>query len=267
MADGDGQYEFKEVRAIRGTEARTIKKWQVSGWELVTQNPGPLLQAKLTFRRPKPKVPWRLMAVLGGAALLFAIVGSIAGANQGGGEAPQTSAPTSETAVVPSQQPSEEPVTEPKASESEAEKYAYQGPLYEIVAVDENVGVTTLNTYWVYTNRLDYSTDAYKDQVKMIIADIARNKSTAKLMVEIVTDKEIIEAESASTIAGFMEQYGGEYFKNVIVPKEESDWVASYIGGFDLETGQRSESAAAFEVIWFPNSKTEIEKWKPERTV
>ena len=72
-------------------------------------------------------------------------------------------------------------------------------------------------------------------------------------MVQIVTDKEIVEAESASTIAGFMEEHGMEYFKNVMVPKEQSDWVASYTGGFDGETGQRSESAAAFEIIWLPN--------------
>ena len=31
MADDDVQYESKDVRAIRGTEARTIAKWQKDG--------------------------------------------------------------------------------------------------------------------------------------------------------------------------------------------------------------------------------------------
>ena len=264
MADDDKQYEFKEVRAIRGTEARTIKKWQESGWELVTQNPGPLLQSKLTFRRPKPKVPWRLMAVLGGAAILFAIVGSIAGANQGGGEAPQASAPTSEAAVVQSQQPSEEPVTEPKPSEPEAEKYAYQGPLYETVAVDRNQGPAKLNQHWVYTTKFDYATDGYKDQIKMIIADIAHAEGTDKFLVEVVTDKEIAQAESPSTAKSFIEEHGTDYFLHTIPQKEKTAWVASYAGGFDPDTGEASDSATAFEVIWFIAADAEIEKWKPE---
>jgi hypothetical protein len=91
-----------------------------------------------------------------------------------------------------------------------------------------------------------------KDQVKVIIADIAHKENTDKLLVQVVTDKEIIEAESNSTIADFMDEHGADYFKNVIAPKEKSDWVASYTGGFDPDTGGPSESAAAFEVLWRP---------------
>ena len=40
MADDDAQYDFKDVRAIRGTEARSIAKWQKDGWELVTRTRG-----------------------------------------------------------------------------------------------------------------------------------------------------------------------------------------------------------------------------------
>lgn len=47
MAEGDVKYEFKEVRAIRGTEARTTKKWQEAGWELVEQSRGSLLQTDM----------------------------------------------------------------------------------------------------------------------------------------------------------------------------------------------------------------------------
>src|SRR5688572_5956798 len=52
---GDGaQYEFKAVRAIRGTEARTVAKWKKAGWEVATRSPG-VLRTEMTFRRAQPK--------------------------------------------------------------------------------------------------------------------------------------------------------------------------------------------------------------------
>ena len=150
------------------------------------------------------------------------------------------------------------------ADEAAADKAAYKGPPYEIVTVDENIGSAKLSQYWVYTSKFDYSTAGYKARVKMIIADIARKEKTTKLIVQVVTDKEIIEAESNSTIAGFMNERGVDYFKKVIVPKEKSDWVAWYTGGFDADTAQPSESAAAFEILWRPSATEEIEKWKPQ---
>jgi hypothetical protein len=203
------------------------------------------------------------MAVLGGAALLIAIVGSIAGANQGGGDAPQASAPTSEAAVVQSQQPSEEPIPEPKAPEPEAEKYEYQGPPYETITVDRNQGPAQLNQHWLYTSKFDYATAGYKDQIKMIIADIAHAEGTDKFLVEVVTDKEIAHAESPSTTKSFIEEYGTDYFLHTIPEKEKTAWVASYAGGFDPDTGEASDSATAFEVIWFIAADAEIEKWEP----
>ena len=124
MADDDVQYESKDVRAIRGTEARTIAKWQKDGWKLVTQSQGPLLQTKLTFRRSKPKTPWRLLAVLGGVVLLLIIFAVIMGAIQGGGSSPEpTTSPTEGTgAVAPSEQPSGEPTEAPEPSEPAEEE-------------------------------------------------------------------------------------------------------------------------------------------------
>lgn len=264
MADDNAQYEFKEVRAIRGTEGRTTRKWQESGWELVAQEPGPLLQSKLTFRRPKPKMPWRLMAVSSGVLVVFAIVGSIVGATQGGGGTPEATTPPTEAAVVQSQHSSEEPIAKPDASEPEAEKYAYQGPQYEIVTVDRSQGPAKLNQYWVYTSKFDYATDGYKDQIKMIIADIAHAEGTDKFLVEVVTDKEIAQAESPSTYESFVDEHGEDYAVNTIPQKEKTGWVASYTGGFDPEAGEASDSARAFEIIWFIAADAEIEKWKPE---
>jgi hypothetical protein len=152
----------------------------------------------------------------------------------------------------------------PAAAKAGSDKAEYEGPPYEIVTVDEKVSNAKLDQYWVYTRKFDYSTAAYKNQVKMIIADIARTKKTNKLIVQVVTDKEIIEAESYSTMKNFMDEHKGDYWKNVMVPKEKSDYVAWYTGGFDGDTGQPSETAVAFEILWRPSSNEEIEKWKPE---
>lgn len=54
MADAEVKFETKSVRAIRGMESRTVKKWEADGWVLVSQTPGKL-QTEITFRRPKPK--------------------------------------------------------------------------------------------------------------------------------------------------------------------------------------------------------------------
>ncbi|WP_088974502.1 DUF4839 domain-containing protein [Micromonospora coxensis] len=123
MADDGVQYELKSVQAIRGIEARSIAKWQKAGWEFVDQNQG-TLRTTLNFRRPKPKVPWVLIAVAAGVVLLLAIVGGIASALQGGDD--KNSKPTtspSETTVVASGKPSETPKPEESASdESEADQ-------------------------------------------------------------------------------------------------------------------------------------------------
>jgi hypothetical protein len=160
--------------------------------------------------------------------------------------------------------PSKEPAQETEASEPEADAYSYQGPQYDIVAVDENQTPAKLNQYWVLTSESDYSTDAYKDQVKMIIADIAYTEGTDKFLVEVVTDKEIALAESPSTYESFVEEHGIDYAQKVIPQKEKTGWVASYTGGFDPDAGEPSESADAFEVIWFIAADAEFEKWKPE---
>jgi hypothetical protein len=74
MADDAPKYEYKSVRAIRGTEGRTIAKWVKEGWELDAQSQGSMLRTDLTFRRAKAKAaPWRVLAVAG-AVLVLALV-------------------------------------------------------------------------------------------------------------------------------------------------------------------------------------------------
>jgi hypothetical protein len=149
-------------------------------------------------------------------------------------------------------------------SEPEALAYSYQGPQYEIVTADRNQGPAKLTQHWVYTSAFDYSTDEYRDQIKMIIADIAHAEGTDKFIVEVVTDKEIAQAESPSTYESFVEEHGVDYSLKTIPQKEKTAWVASYTGGFDPDAGEASDSTEAFEVIWFIAADAEVEKWKPE---
>jgi hypothetical protein len=126
--------------------------------------------------------------------------------------------------------PSEEPTQISEKSDPEADTYSYHGPQYEVVTVDRNQGPAKLDQHWVYTSEFDYSTDAYKDQIKMIIADIARSEGTDKLIVEVVTDKEIAAAESPTTYEIFVKEHGMDYAITTIPQKEKTAWVASYTG-------------------------------------
>lgn len=93
MADDKFRYESKSVRAIRGTEERTVAKWQKLGWEHIHTRTG-TLRSEITLRRPKPKPPWRLIGALGGLAAIFIVVSLIMSAITGDGEEePMTATP------------------------------------------------------------------------------------------------------------------------------------------------------------------------------
>ena len=158
----------------------------------------------------------------------------------------------------------DEGAQEPEQDEAEADAdtYTYIGPKYEVVAVDENVSAAQLKQHWVYLENLDNSTDAYKAQVKLIISDIAHAEGTEKLIVQVVTDKEIIQAESVATIASFMDEHGGDYFRDVVAPKEKTGWVAWYTGGFDYDMGEPSDDTFAID-WWVASDNPETENWAP----
>lgn len=95
----DAQYELKDVQTLRGTEARTAAKWEKDGWELVSQSQG-TLRTTLSFRRVKPKAPWRWMALAGGAMVLI-IGAGVAVESQGGDGTSTPSAASAAPATVP----------------------------------------------------------------------------------------------------------------------------------------------------------------------
>lgn len=163
----------------------------------------------------------------------------------------------------PTDEPSE-PNETPEATEAPAPgDAAYAGPPYEVVTTDENVTPANLTQYWVLIDPVDLSTDAYKDSVRAIISDLARKDGEPEMSVEVVTNREIAEAESPSSTSAFIEEYGDQYFLETIPALEVEGWVASYRGGLDGNTLEPSSSAEAYEIIWRPYATAEIETWKP----
>ncbi|MGJ9402418.1 DUF4839 domain-containing protein [Arthrobacter sp. KK5.5] len=139
MADDDVKYELKTVRTIRGTEARMTAKWQKDGWELVTQSQG-RLQAQITFRRPKAKLPWRLLAVAGGLIILAVTIGAI----QGGNGSPEPTTSPTEGAIAPREQPSEELADEPLSEKSTDEPASSEPADEEALTVKNNEDLAAL---------------------------------------------------------------------------------------------------------------------------
>lgn len=154
--------------------------------------------------------------------------------------------------------------SEAEETSTSAPDAAYSGPEYEVVIIDRGAGMRVLDQYWVHTAALDYSTDGFKDQLKLLIADVVQRAGTDQVIVQVVTDREIAEAEAVSTYEQFEADHGSEYVMTVIPEKEKEGWVAWYTGGIHYETGELSDSDAAFGIDWFPASDNPTsERWRP----
>jgi hypothetical protein len=127
MADDGVRYVTKTVRAIRGLESRTVSKWEKEGWEVVAQSPG-RLQTEITIRRPRPKVPWRVIAIGGGVIAVLIIAVIVTGIIREGGSAETPTGLPSEASSTPGQTTSQEPTAtkpaEPEKAVITAEKNA-----------------------------------------------------------------------------------------------------------------------------------------------
>ncbi|MCF3140952.1 hypothetical protein LRQ04_16995 [Paenarthrobacter sp. AR 02] len=84
------KYETRSVKTVRGLEARTRSKLEKEGWEFVSQEQG-TVRSELTFRRPKPETPWKLIGA-GGGLLALIIVGSLIASAFGGERSSNSSA-------------------------------------------------------------------------------------------------------------------------------------------------------------------------------
>lgn len=129
----DVKYQTEAVKVIRGAEGKTISKHESEGWELVGQTHG-VLRTELVFRRPKPKTPWRMYAILGGVlVILFIFIGIMAALSGDGSDAdPAPVAPNAEEVV-----PSDEPLIEPEESVPTEDESASDDQSAAATTVDE----------------------------------------------------------------------------------------------------------------------------------
>lgn len=115
MAGEDTRHEVTEIKAIRGTESKKITSMQQEGWELVTQEKGGL-RTTMTFRRPKPKPPWRLWAALGGVGVILVGIMTVGALVEDDSEASTTDAVAASNVEPSTPQPAPEPEADPSSS-------------------------------------------------------------------------------------------------------------------------------------------------------
>jgi hypothetical protein len=287
------QYQYTTQRVLRGRERAAIEKWTRQGWELDNQVGG-VLRTDLTFRRKKPEDPWaqlaaaasrvwsafrglnpRIQQATAGACAVVVVVLVLFSVLGGGAEvgsaptkasgptiAPTTDSPASiESTPSPKPRATLTPSVAPTAAVTGQPPYTYTGPKYQVVTVDRALGPAKLDQHWVLIKPV--SAARLKTDVKAIVTDIARKAGTDKLMVEVVTSREIAEAEAVSTYERFVEEHGEVYAINRIPEMEKTQWVASYTGGFDPELSEPSDAKGAFEILWRPAATRELEKWRP----
>jgi len=113
----DVKYQTRSVKTVRGLEARTRAKVEKEGWEFVSQTQG-TIRSELTFRRPTPKVPWKLIGIGGGVfAVLIAfllVMGAISGEDDASVVASPSPAPSQ---AAPMEEPTEASTASPELAE------------------------------------------------------------------------------------------------------------------------------------------------------
>jgi len=103
----EARYESKTVKVLRGTEGRSITKWEKDGWELVDQATG-TARSTLTFRKAKRPVPVRALAIGGASVVAVAaiVTGGVLLFGGGDGSEEQASSPSAVTTGNPTTAPS-----------------------------------------------------------------------------------------------------------------------------------------------------------------
>lgn len=109
MAD-EIRYEYKTVKAVRGTDGLVIARMQKDGWELVEQSRS-ALRTTLDFRRPKKPMPWVLIGTGVAVLVILAVVIGAASALSGGDEKRDESGRSSAAAGGPSTTATPTPTT------------------------------------------------------------------------------------------------------------------------------------------------------------
>ena len=113
----DVKYQTRSVKTVRGLEARTRAKVENEGWEFVTQTQG-TIRSELTFRRPTPKVPWKLIGIGGGVFAVLMVFLLVMGAISGEDDASVVASPSpASSQAAPTKEPTEAITASPEPTE------------------------------------------------------------------------------------------------------------------------------------------------------
>ncbi|MEQ6901774.1 hypothetical protein [Nocardioides sp. YIM 152588] len=266
----------QSVKVLRGREAAKIAELAGEGWELTGQRQGPL-RTELSFRKEQPEsafaklLSWfralapatrkRFVIAIGGLGAALVIVVAVALPGGDGNGEPEAVA-DEQKAAEPSPVTGSVPTEEASPILSEPDPYSYKGPQYKVVIEEKVPAAGNLTYYWIVTKpEFDFSTKAYKAEVKAILADVAYEHGTSDFLASVVTNEEIAQAEAISTWEDFAAERGDDYVVNTIPAMEVDGWVASYVGGFDYDTGKKSDEV--YEILWRPYATSELEDWQP----
>lgn len=251
MADDELEYVYQSAKVVRGTEDRTIRKWQANGWELHTRSHA-LVRTELTFRRVKPKSPVVYIKafatktltafrglqpatqrrVLAGASavVVLIILGSVIAGIAGGGDTTKPSAVPTNAAVepsetpeeTPSQDPSEEPSNEPSVEASSEPAPAPTKTPKPSKPAEATGPVTPAQVLSAFQAFIDERA--------------AANVMVAKAVTEISLDKRVITVTFDPAAAGVSQAQfdAGNSFDNPYDPSESlADFASSPISSND----------------------------------
>ncbi|QDG66578.1 hypothetical protein NIBR502772_10460 [Pseudarthrobacter sp. NIBRBAC000502772] len=238
------KYETRSVKTVRGLEARTRAKLEKEGWEFVSQEQG-TVRSELTFRRPKPETPWKLVGAGGGLlALLF--VGSLIASAFGGGGSSNSSAealpsPTPSLVVETQAQTAPTEATVPAEATTPSAEPPTPAPVVTAIEPQAKVEDTTCNIDENFGKCLYGQTAIYEDS----------RRSGDKVLLEItVQEPQEFEpgkdADFASTTLGGTQEKGADNLYFDVTIKNLSEGVV--LGRSDVELVANSAMDGDFDV-------------------
>jgi hypothetical protein len=251
------KYETRSVKTVRGLEARTRAKLEKEGWEFVSQEQG-TVRSELTFRRPKPETPWKLIGA-GGGLLALLVVGSLIASAFGGEGSSNSSAealpsPTPSLVVETQAQTAPTEATVPAEATTPSAEPPTPAPVVTAIEPQVKVEDTTCNIDENFGKCFYGQTAIYEDS----------RRSGDQVLLEITVQepqefKPGKNAEFAITALGGTQEKGADnlYFdvtiknlsKKVVLGRSDVQLVAtsSMDGDFDVRTVQDDKVKAYWD--------------------
>lgn len=128
-------------------------------------------------------------------------------------------------------------------------------------------------TYYVVTDPVDLSSDAFKQDVQRVVQALAKTNGGPNFNAWVYDDEAVAATEfHYDTNPSDALQRSTDQM-NADEAEEEQHLVAMYVGGWDQNTAKPSTATDAYNISWFPSASTDSpnvgqyvswqEQWKP----